>query len=97
MPDREISADAEEGFRMLDALFGAGDPSASPKRGCRKYVLEFRGREPVFRDANSGQDSPRSELELALDRIFDEVMDNDIVPRKLAEAFPGSSFEPTRY
>jgi hypothetical protein len=97
MPDREISADAEEGFRRLHELFGAVDPSASPKRGCRKYVLEFRGREPVFRDANSGRDSPRSETELAVDRIFDEVMDNDIVPRKLSEAFPGSSFEPSRY
>ena len=96
MPDREISADAEEAFRRLHELFGVVDPSASPKRSCRKYILEFRGREPVFRDANSDQDSPRSELELAVDQIFDEVMDNDIVPKKLSEAFPGSCFEPSR-
>jgi len=97
MPEYKISAEGEEAFRMLHELFGIADPSAAPKRGCRRYVLEFQTGEPVFRDADNGGANPRSDLELALDRIFDEVLDNDIVPRKLAKTFPGSRFEPTRY
>lgn len=96
MPD-DISAAAEEGFRRLHELFGSAEPSAPATRGRRRYVLELRDGEPVFRDANIDPAVPRSEIELALDQIFDEVLDNDIVPQKLAKAFPGSRFEPTRY
>ena len=97
MADHELSVAAAEGYRRLHELFGSADPSARPTRGCRKYLLEYRDGEPVFRRADSGPASPRDEIELALDRIFDEVLDNDIVPEKLAKAFPGSTFEPGRY
>src|SRR5262245_27664919 len=99
MPDHELSTDAEEGFRLLHEVFGAPDPSV-PKRRCRRYVLQFRDGEPVFRDANCGHVQPRDEIESMLDQIIAEVFGNDgddIVPKKLAQAFPGSSFEPTRY
>lgn len=94
---REISAAGEEAFRRLHELFGAPDPSAVPTRRCRRYVLEFQTGKPVFWEAYTGPAYPRSELELMLHRIFDEVLDNDIVPQKLVKAFPGSRFEPTRY
>jgi hypothetical protein len=97
MPDHELSADAEEGFRDLHELFRAADPSSQPTRRCRRYILEFRDGDPVFRDANSGLAQPRSEIELALAQVFDEVLNNDIVPQKLAKAFPGSSIEPGHY
>src|SRR6476646_688562 len=97
MPYQKLSAAAEEGYRRLHELFGSDDPSAPPTRGGRKYVLEYRDGEPIFQDADKSRTCPRSELELALDRIIDEVLDNDIVPQKLAKAFPGSRFEPGRY
>lgn len=97
MPDHEISAEGEEAFRRLHELFGGADPSAPATRGRRRYVLELRDGEPIFRDADKGRTYPRSDLELALHRIFDEVLDNDIVPEKLAKAFPGSNFEPGSY
>jgi len=97
MPDYKISAEGEEAFRRLHELFSTADPSAAPKRGCRRYVLEFQTGKPVFWEDFTGPAYPRCELELMLDRIFDEVLDNDIVPQKLAKAFPGSRFEPTRY
>ena len=96
MPERTISADVEDAYRRLHELFG-GDTSTPPTRSSRRYILEYRDGEPIFRDANGGPVFPRSELELMVDQIFDEVLDNDIVPRKLAEAFPGSRFEPGRY
>jgi len=87
---------AEEGSRLLHELFGAADPSAPRTRGCRKYVLEYRDGKPIFTDAISAPLLPRSELELMFDQIFDEVFDNNIVPEKLAKAFPGSKFQPGR-
>jgi hypothetical protein len=92
MPDREINAEAEEAFRMLHELFGAADPS--PARRCRRYVLEFRDGRPVFQHARSGPGHPRDEIERMLDQIIDEEFGDDIVPQKLAKAFPDSSFEP---
>jgi len=97
MADHELSTAAEEGYRRLNELFGSAEPSAPRRQSCRRYVLEHRDGEPIFRDADNGRAYKRSDLELALDRIFDEVLDNDIVPQKLAKAFPGSSFEPGRY
>lgn len=97
MPDREISAAAEEGFRRLHELFGAVEPSPALTRRFRKYVLEYRNGTPIFRDGNNGRAFARNELELALAQVFDEVLDNDIVPQKLAISFPGSSFEPQHY
>ena len=96
MADYELSAAAEEGFRRLHELFGSAEP-APRRQSCRRYVLEYRDGELIFRDADNGRAYPRSDLELALDRIFDEVFDNDIVPQKLSKTFPGSSFEPGRY
>src|SRR4029078_703953 len=96
LPERKISADVEEAYRRLHELFG-GNSSTPPKRGCRKYVLECQDGKPIFRDANSGLLIPRSELELMVDQIFDEILNNDIVPQKFANCFTGSRFEPGRY
>jgi hypothetical protein len=93
----ELSAAAEEGYRLLHELFGAPDQVAPSTRGRRRYVLELRDGVPGFRDADIDPAVRRSEFELSLHQIFDEVLDNDIVPQKLAKAFPGSRFEPTRY
>jgi hypothetical protein len=82
-----------EGLRELNELFGS-DPSEPPSRGCSKYVLDYLDGEPVFRRADSRPVPARDEIELALDQIIDEVFDNDVVPRKLAYLFPGSTFEP---
>lgn len=73
---------------MLHEVFGAADPSPPATRGCRRYVLEFQSGKPIFWEAFAGPALPHSELELMLHRIFDEVLDNDIVPQKLAKAFP---------
>jgi hypothetical protein len=97
MPDREISAEGEEGFRMLHALFGAAAPSAVPKRGCRRYVLEFRDGQPIFQRANPPPVHPRDEIELMLNQIIAEEFGDDIVPQKLAKAFPGSSVDAGHY
>jgi hypothetical protein len=96
MIDRELSAAAEEDFRRLHELFGSAEP-APRRQSYRRYLLEYRDGGFIFRDAISGPAHPRSDLELALHRIFDEVLYNDIVPQKLAKAFPGSSFELGRY
>ena len=96
-PAREVSAEAEEGFRRLNELFEPDTPAPSPARGYRRYVLEYQAGRPVFWEAHRRPVRPRDELELMLDRVFDEVLDNDIVPKKLAAAFPGSRFEPTHY
>src|SRR5262249_54287686 len=93
MPDHELSADGEEGFQRLHELFGAANPSPPATRGCRRYVLEFRDGEPIFRDANCGPVHPRDEIESMLDQIIAEEFGDDIVPKKLEKAFPGSSFE----
>jgi hypothetical protein len=89
MADHELS---EDGFRILDELFGSEDPSAPPTRGRRKYVLEYQDGEPVFRLAEmpSKPTPPRDEIDVALDQIFEEELGNDIVPQKLAKLFPGS-------
>jgi len=50
MPEYKISAESEEAFRRLHELFGRADPSA-PKRGCRRYVLEFQTGKPVLSEA----------------------------------------------
>lgn len=97
MPDHGLSAAGEEAYRRLHELFGAADPSPPTTRRCRRYVLEFRDSEPVFRDANCGPVHPRDEIESMLDQTIAEEFGDDIVPQKLAKAFPGSSFEPTRY
>ena len=87
MADHELTPD--EALRGLAELFGSDDPSAPPSRGCRKYVLETKDGEPVFRRADSGPPFPRDEIELAIDQIFDEELGNNIVPQKLAKLFPG--------
>lgn len=96
-PVRKVSAEAEEGFQRLHELFGRVDTAAPPARGYRRYVLEYQAGRPVFWEAYRRPVRPRSELELMLDRVFEEVLDNHIVPKKLAATFPGSKFEPTRY
>jgi hypothetical protein len=68
-----------------------------PRALCRRYVLEFQTGRPIFCDAYTGTVFPRSDRELALDRIIDEVFDDGIVPQKLAKAFPGSTIGPRRY
>jgi hypothetical protein len=73
----------EESLRALDELFGGKDPSV-PKRRCRKFVLEYRDGEPVFRFAKT-----RSELDVFFDdlmtQLFGQDRDGDeIVPQKLA-------------
>jgi hypothetical protein len=87
MADHELTY--EDGFRGLHELFGYDDPFAPPTRTHRKYVLEYRGGEPVFRRVDSDPALPRDEIESALDQIFDEELGNDIVPQKLAKIFPG--------
>jgi hypothetical protein len=85
----------EEGFRLLDELFGSDDPSAPPTRGCRKYVLEYQNGEPVFRFAKKKTETvlPRSELDVFFDDLMTELFGPDpdgdeIVPQKLAKLFP---------
>jgi hypothetical protein len=86
MADKHITP--EEGLRMLNELFGSrGTPEV--KRRCRWYVLELEGGALIFRPLGTTQ-SPRSELELMFDEICAEEFGDDIVPRKLAEMFPGS-------
>ena len=88
----------EEGFRLLDEVFGAEDPSAPPTRTHRKYVLEYQDRQPVFRFAEikGGTALPRSELDVFWDDLMVELFGpdsdgNEIVPQKLAKLFPGRS------
>ena len=92
MADHELSAAAEEGYRRLDELFGAKD-DAKPKHSYRRYLFELKDGKGVFRFERA---SPveRDDIALMVDQIIDEVLDNDIVPRKLAHLFPGSTFEP---
>lgn len=94
MADHELTV--EESLRALDELFRCDDVSV-PNRRCRRYVLEFHDGKPVFRSTDNGRDLPRSEDELAIDRIFEEEFGDDIVPQKLAKLFPGSNFETRRY
>jgi hypothetical protein len=88
VPDREISADGEEAFRRLHELFGAADPSAASKRGCRRYVLEFRDGQPLFQRANPSPVHPRDDIEWMLDQIIEEEFGDDIVPKKIGQNFP---------
>ena len=88
MADHELTPD--EALRGLAELFGSDDPSAPPSRGCRKYVLETKDGEPVFRRADSDPVLPRDEIELAVEQMIDEELGNDIVPQKLGKLFPGS-------
>ena len=90
MDDHELTH--EEGLRGLHELFGSDDDPA-PKCNRRRYLLELKDGKRVFRFERA---SPleRDEITLMLDQIIDEEFDNDIVPRKLAYLFPGSTFEP---
>jgi len=87
MPDHEHTY--EESLQALDELFGDEDRSV-PKRRCRKFVLEYRDSEPVFRLAKT-----RSELDVLFDDLMTELFgpdpDDEIVPQKLAKLFPGCS------
>ena len=58
-----------------------------------RYLFELKDGKGVFRFERT---SPveRDDITLMLDQIIDEEFDNDIVPRKLAYLFPGSTFEP---
>jgi hypothetical protein len=102
MADHELSP--EEGLQLLHELFGSVDHSALPTRGCRKYVLEFRHGEPVFRFADmlSNKSAPmRDGLEVWFVDLMTELFGpdsdgNEIVPEKLAKRFPRSSFGPRR-
>jgi hypothetical protein len=98
MVDHELTY--EEALQGLNELFGGA--KAPPTRSSRKYVLEYQDGEPVFRFAqivSSHSTLPRSELDVAFDEVIVELFGPDpdggeIVPEKLAEHFPGSSFEP---
>jgi hypothetical protein len=75
--------------------------SCSARPSCRQEGKAADGMSSNFETANryfampthAIQHFPRSELELMLAQIIEEVLDNDIVPKKLAKAFPGSRFE----
>jgi hypothetical protein len=95
MADHELTR--EEGFRLLDEVFGSKDPSTPPTRGRRKYVLEYQDGEPVFRFAEIKSETvlPRSELDVFWDDLMTELFGPDrdgdeIVPQKLAKLFPGA-------
>jgi hypothetical protein len=98
MADHELTP--EEGFQALAELF-SDDPSAPPTRGCRKYLLECQDGKPIFRlsEMPSKPAPPRDEIEVALDEVMVELFGpdpdgNEIVPKKLAELFPGSLKSP---
>ena len=89
MADQELTY--EEALRGLSELFGSDN--SAPNRRRRRYLLDLKDGKLVFRFERP---SPleRDELTLMLDQVFDEEFDDDIVPRKLAYLFPGSTFEP---
>jgi hypothetical protein len=96
MADHQLTP--EEGLRLLDELFGSEDPSAPPTRGRRKYLLEYRDGEPVFRlaEASNKPALPPDEFDVAFDEVMAELFGPDpdgdeIVPQKLAKLFPGRS------
>jgi len=76
---------------MADHELAKDDPE--PKRRYRRYLFELKNGKGVFRFERA---SPveRDDITLMLDQIIDEEFDDDIVPRKLAYLFPGSTFEP---
>jgi hypothetical protein len=88
MADQELTY--EEALRGLSELFGSNDPA--PNRRRRRYLLDLKDGKLVFRFERA---SPleRNEISLMLDQIIDEEFDDDIVLRKLAYLFPGSTFE----
>jgi hypothetical protein len=86
----------EDGFRILNELFGSEDTSAPFTRGHSKYVLEYQDGEPAFglAEISSKPTLPRDEIGVALDEVMAELFGpdpdgNEIVPRKLAKPFPG--------
>jgi len=88
MTDEELTY--EEAIQRLHELCGAEDDPA-PKRKCRRYLLEFKNGDLIFRFAQGDPSPARSEAELIVDQLIAEEFGEDIVPRKLAELFPGSS------
>jgi hypothetical protein len=93
MAEHEHTVD--EALRALAEIF-ANLPSA-PKRRRRKYVLETKDGEPVFRFAEMPNKPtlPRDEIDVAFDKVWVELFGpdpdgDDIVPQKLAKLFPGS-------
>jgi hypothetical protein len=62
-----------------------------PTRRCRTYVLEQEDGHPVFRCIDPGPAAERCEIDIAITEAIDELFGGDIVPRKLAQQFPGRS------
>ena len=60
-----------------------------PTRRCRTYVLESQDGHPVFRCTDHDPSVQRCEIEIAITETIDELFGNDIVPKKLAQHFPG--------
>ena len=87
MADHELTP--EESLRLLDELFGGEDGSV-PKRRCRKYVLDYLNGKPAFRFAEWFD-------ELMMELFGPDPDGDEIVPQKLAQIFPGSSFGPGVY
>ena len=85
----ESKPTADDPLEALTKLFAALPDQ--PTRRCRTYVLEQEDGHPVFRCTDPAPAAERSEIEIAITETIDELFGGDIVPRKLAQQFPGRS------
>jgi hypothetical protein len=85
----ESKPTADDPLEALTMLFAALPDQ--PTRRCRTYVLEQEDGHPVFRCTDPAPAAERGEIEIAITETIDELFGGDIVPRKLAQQFPGRS------